>query len=285
LRAFEAAARHLSFARAADELHVTPAAISQQIRQLEDHLGLSLFRRGTGVTLTEPAQAALPLLSDAFDRLERAVERLQVSREAGPLVVSAPPFFAARWLIPRLGRFEAARPDINLRLSASTRLVDFDTEDVDLAIRFGAGIYPGLHASRLKHEAVVPVANPVLAAGLKVPADLLGVTLLHNEGMNWDPTHPDWPVWLDAAGVAVGGALKLRPFEDANLVIQAALSGLGVALAWETLVAEDLAAGRLIALFPSRPLTNSFHVVCPPKHLERPKVAAFCAWLRDEAAR
>lgn len=288
LRAFEAAARHLSFARAAEELHVTPAAISQQVKILEDHLGLALFRRGTGVTLTEPAAAGLPLVSDAFDRLERAVDRLRAGRDTRPLVVSTPPSFAARWLIPRLERFQARHPDIELRLSASTRLVDFDTEDVDLAIRYGAGLYSGLHVERLKAEAVVAVAHPRLAETLRQPADLLGAMLLHNEGMNWDPTYPDWPRWLAEAGVAetegaAGPPLRLRPFGDANLVIQAAMAGLGAALVWHTLVAEDLESGRLVALFPAQPLTNAYHLVCPRKHLDSPKVAAFRDWVREEA--
>ena len=283
LRAFESAARHLSFARAADELHVTPAAISQQIKLLEDHLGQALFRRAGGVSLTEPAAAALPLLTDAFDRLERAVERLRVGRDGGPLVVSAPPSFAARWLIPRLERFQIQYPEIDLHLAASVRLVDFDTEDVDMAIRYGNGLYGGLHVERLKAEAVVAVAHPRLAADLTAPADLLKATLLHNEGMNWDTTYPDWPGWLKNAGVTADGPLKLRAFGDANLLIQAATSGLGAALVWQTLVAEELEQGRLVALFPAQPLTNAYHLVCPPNRLNSPKVTAFRAWVMSEA--
>lgn len=283
LRAFEAAARHLSFARAAEELHVTPAAISQQIKILEDHLGLALFRRGTKVTLTKPAAAALPLVSDAFDRLERATDRLRVGSDGGPLVLTAPPSFAARWLIPRLERFQARHPDIELRLAASTRLVDFDTEDVDLAIRYGAGHYPGLHVERLKTEAMVAVAHPRLAETVRQPEDLLTATLLHNDGMNWDPTYPDWPRWLAEAGIVAEAPLRLRPFGDANLVIQAAVAGLGAALVWHTLVTEELETGRLVALFPTRPLTNAYHLVCPRKHLDSPKVAAFRDWVREEA--
>jgi LysR family glycine cleavage system transcriptional activator len=283
LRAFESAARHLSFARAAEELHVTPAAISQQIKLLEEHLGLALFRRAAGVTLTEPAEAALPLLSDAFDRMERAVERLRMGREHGPLVVSAPPSFAARWLIPRLERFQALHPEIDLRLAASIKLVDFDTEDVDLAIRYGAGHYGPLHVERLKAEAVVAVAHPRLAASLRAPADLLTATLLHNEGMNWDSTYPDWSAWLKNAGVNVDQPLKLRPFGDANLLIQAAMSGLGAALVWQTLVTQEQAEGRLVALFPAQPLVNAYHLVCPPNRLDSPKVAAFRDWIMSEA--
>jgi LysR family glycine cleavage system transcriptional activator len=284
LRAFEAAARHLSFARAADELHVTPAAISQQVKILEEHLGRELFRRGVTLSLTEVAADAAPLFTDAFDRLERAVEKLRHGQDA-PLVVSAPPFFAARWLIPRLDRFHAAHPDIELRLSASTRLVNFDTEDVDVAIRYGAGRYPGLHAERLKAETVVAVAAARMAEHLKTPADLLNVTLLNNEAIRWDNTYPDWPSWLKAAGVEVPETPKQRTFGDAHLVIQATLAGLGAALVWETLIEEELADGRLKALFPSQPLSNSYHFVCPAKKLDVPKVAAFRDWVLREATR
>lgn len=285
LRAFETAARHLSFARAAEELHVTPAAISQQIKALEDHLGVTLFHRANGVTLTEPAAMALPQVSDAFDCLERAVERLRAGRDGGPLVVSTPPSFAARWLIPRLRGFQAVHPDIDLRLAATTKLVDFDTEDVDMAIRYGTGNYAGLHVERLRTETVVAVAHPRLAATLTCPADLLDADLLHNEGMNWDPTYPDWPTWLRLMGVELERPLRLRPFGDASLLIQAAVSGLGAALVWETLVADDLETGHLVALFAAQPLANAYHLVCPPRRLTSPKVAAFRDWIITQAER
>lgn len=284
LRAFEAAARHLSFARAADELHVTPAAISQQIKLLEGHLGLALFKRGPHLALTEAAAAALPLVSDSFDLMERAVDRLRQGRDHGPLVVSSSPAFAARWLIPRMARFQHRHPDIDLRLSASIRLVDFATEDVDLAIRYGSGHYPGMHVERLKAEEVVPVACPPLAERLKTAADLLSVPLLHNTAMDWDSTFPTWPAWLGNAGVAVPAGFSPRRFDDFTLVLQAVLAGLGAALVWRTLVAEEIAAGRLVPLFPAQPLTNAYHLVCPARHLDNPKVAAFRAWVLEEAA-
>lgn len=284
LRAFEAAARHLSFARAADELHVTPAAISQQIKLLEGHLGLALFKRGPQLSLTEGAATALPLVSESFDLMERAVERLRQGRDHGPLVVSSSPAFAARWLIPRMGRFQDRYPDIELRLSASIRLVDFATEDVDLAIRYGAGRYPGMHVERLKAEEVVPVACPQMAERLGGVADLLTVPLLHNTAMDWDVTFPTWPAWLTNAGVTVPPGLSPRRFDDFNLVLQAVLAGLGAALVWRTLVAEEICAGRLVPLFPAQPLVNAYHLVCPPRHLDNPKVAAFRAWVLEEAA-
>ncbi|HLO77829.1 MAG TPA: transcriptional regulator GcvA [Magnetospirillum sp.] len=284
LRAFEAAARHLSFARAAEELHVTPAAISQQVKLLEQHLGVQLFRRAAQLSLTEAAATALPLVSDSFDLLERAVERLRQGRDHGPLVVSASPAFAARWLIPRLARFQTRHPDIDLRLSASIRLVDFATEDVDVAIRYGAGHYPGLHVERVKMEEVVPVACPHLAERLVAVADLLEVPLLHNSALDWDATFPTWSGWLTDAGVVVPAELKPRRFDDFNLVLQAVLSGLGAALVWRTLVAEEINSGRLVPLFPAQPLANAYHLVCPPKHLDNPKVAAFRDWIMEEAS-
>ena len=282
LRAFEAAGRHVSFARAAEELHVTAAAISQQIKLLEETLGLDLFRRGSQLALTDAALEALPLLTDAFDRLERATERLRAGRDAGPLVVSLAPSFAARWLIPRLPRFEAAHPEIELRLSATTRLVSFEAESVDVAIRYGNGRYPGLHAERLRAEFIVAVAVPRLAEGLTVPADLMDAVLLHNQSMSWDSTFPDWPTWLREAGLTPERPLKIRQFGDAALVMEAAFAGLGVALVWRTLIEEDLAAGRLKALFPAVPVANAYHLVCPQKNLHKPGVAAFRTWIKAE---
>jgi len=286
LRAFEAAARHLSFARAAEELHVTPAAVSQQIKQLEDYLGLSLFRRGKTLALSDPAAEVVALMTDAFDRLERAVDRLRVGRDDGPLVVSAPPTFASRWLVSRLDDFEARHPDIELRLHATRRLVDFALEDVDVAVRFGSGPYDGLHADRLMPEAIVPVAAPALAEQVKTPADLVQRTLLYDDAADWDPTFPDWDTWLTSLDVAVPGGLRIRHFGDSNLVIQAASAGLGVALVWHSLVADDIQAGRLVRLFgKSLPTGHGYHLVIPPNRLDVPRIAAFRAWMLEQAVR
>lgn len=284
LQAFEAAARHLSFARAAEELHVTPAAVSQQIKLLEQQLGFSLFQRAPSLSLSARAQAALPQLHAAFDLLERAAGQLRAGPGPRPLVISTPPTFASRWLIPRLERLQKAHPEIELRLLASLAPVDFATEDVDLAVRYGAGRYPGLHAERLRAESVVAIAQPRLASGLRQPADLLATTLLHNSAMNWDPTFPDWNGWLRNAGIEPAAPLRLREFGDTNLIIEAALAGLGVALTSRMLVSEELASGRLIAVFAEQQLVNGYHFVCPPEHLERPRVATFRSWLLDELA-
>lgn len=284
LRAFEAAARQLSFARAADELHVTPAAVSQQIKQLEAYLGVSLFRRGRRLALSDAAAAVLPLLSEGFDQLERAVSRLRAGNDDGPLVVSTPPTFAARWLVSRLDDFQARHPDIELHLHASRRLVDFSTEDVDVAIRFGPGPYPGLHAERLMPEAIVPVAAPSLAGDIAAPADLLRHTLLSYDGRAWDLALPDWDTWLSSLGVS--GHLRIRRLGDSNLVIEAAASGLGVALMWYSLVADNLREGRLQRLFGgSLPTDHGYHLVVPPSRLHVPKIAAFRQWMLEQGHR
>jgi LysR family transcriptional regulator, glycine cleavage system transcriptional activator len=282
LRAFEAAARHLSFARAAEELHVTPAAISQQIKQLESYLGISLFRRGRHLALNQAAAQALPLLSEGFDQLERAVARLHTGRDDDPLVISVPPTFASRWLMARLDDFQSAYPDIELHLHASRRLVDFATEEVDLAVRFGSAPYPGLHADRLMPESIVPVAAPTLAAAIATPADLTRHTLLNDDARSWDPNFPDWDTWLSSFGVT--GKLRIRRFSDSNLVIDAATAGLGVALMWHSLVADELREGRLQRLFDSiLPSAHGYHLVVPPNRLQVPKIAAFRDWMIRQA--
>lgn len=282
LHAFEVAARHLSFARAAEELGVTPAAISQQIKQLEDILGVGLFHRGARLSLTRAAALVAGEVSDAFDRLASAVGRLAPDGPARPLVVSAPPAFAARWLVPRLTRFQDAHPGVDLHLSATLRLVDLDREGVDLAIRYGSGRYPGLLVERLRLEEVVAVAAPRLAAGLGEVSDLARATLLVNEGIGWDPSFPTWPAWLSEMGAPPTETLRLRPFGDASLVLEAALAGLGVALVWRTLVCDELAGGRLVALFPGRPLASAYHLACLPERAEFPPIRAFRDWIKAE---
>jgi len=286
VRAFEAAARHLSFARAAEELHVTPAAISQQIKQLEDYLGLTLFRRGKTLALSDAAQTALPLLSEAFDQLEKAVDRLRAGDASGPLVVSTPPTFAARWLVPRLEDFQSRYPEIELRLLATRRLVDFVLEDVDVAVRFGAGSFAGLHAEPLMQESIVPVASPAVAQTIHTPADLITSTLLHDESHEWDPAYPDWETWLISLGLTLETPLRIRHFGDMNLSIQAAMSGLGVALVWHSLVVDELHSGRLVQLFGHALATQqAYHLVTAPNRFNLPKVQAFREWLLGQTQR
>ena len=285
LRAFEAAARNLSFVGAAEELHVTPAAISQQIRLLEDYLGVALFVRGRKLALADAAVSALPLLGEAFDRMEMAVEKMRAHRPGGILVVSAPPAFAARWLIPRLDEFHSAHPEVELRLHATRRLVDFAREDVDAAIRFGSGDYPGLDAVRLMKESIVAVASPGISGLIRSAEDLLGCALIEDESHTENGVFPDWATWLASLGVT-GPRPKVRRFGDANLAIQAALSGQGVTLTWNSLVSNEIAAGRLEPLLGhSIPSDLAYHFVVPEHRRQLGNVCAFREWLIAEAER
>ncbi len=284
LRFFEAAARHRSFIRAAEELHVTPAAVSQQIKMLEEHLGVTLFKRGKTLTLNESAADALHHISDAFDQLERTMLRVSSGSISGPLVVSAPPVFASRWLIPRLADFYARYPDIEMQLFATRRVVDFSMEDVDLAIRFGSIAQPGLTVETLMTEVVIPVAAPAIAATIKVPADFARADLIGDDWHITRSTIPEWKDWLASIGV-IGQALRVRRFGDADLTIQAALNGLGITLIWRSLVLNDLKAGRLAQVQDYFiPTDHSFQLVMPRNKAMLSKVAAFRDWLFEQVA-
>jgi LysR family glycine cleavage system transcriptional activator len=290
LRAFEAAARHLSFTKAAEELHVTPAAISHQIKALEEDLGVPLFRRlNRAVLLTDAGQTCLPGLSEAFDRMAAVLERLRAQDCGGPLTVSTSPAFAAKWLVPRLERFQERCPEIDVRVSAAMRLADFAREDVDVAIRYGPGRYPGLLAELLLTNEVVPVCAPALLEGarpLRAPQDLRHHTLLHDDTPTSDGAYPNWAMWLRAAGVEGVDASRGPRFDYAGLVLDAAAAGRGVALALSTIVAADIVAGRLVKPFAvGVPTPFAYYVVCPAVTAGRPKVEAFRGWLRAEVER
>jgi LysR family transcriptional regulator, glycine cleavage system transcriptional activator len=290
LRAFEAAARHLSFTKAAEELHVTPAAISHQIKALEDHLRVKLFRRlNRAVMLTDAGQACLPGLSEAFDRIAAVLERLRVQDCGGPLTVSTSPAFAAKWLVPRLERFQERCPEIDVRVSAAMRLIDFAREDVDVAIRYGPGRYPSLLSELLLTNEVVPVCAPALLENsrpLRVPQDLRHHTLLHDDTPTSDAAYPNWAMWLRAAGVEGVEPLRGPRFDYAGLALEAAAVGRGVALALSTIAAADLVAGRLVRPFAvAVPIPFAYYVVCPEATAGRPKVEAFRQWLRAEVER
>ncbi|MFQ5785877.1 MAG: transcriptional regulator GcvA [Alphaproteobacteria bacterium] len=284
LRAFEAAARHLSFTRAAQELNVTQAAISHQVKALEDRLGVLLFRRiNRALLLTDAGQAYLPPVRDAFDRLAEATARLHAQDSRGALTVSVLPSIATKWLVPRLGRFREAQPDIDVRIAPSLHLTDFAREDVDVALRYGRGVWPGLRADRLMTEDIFPICSPKLLDGphpLRAPADLRHYTLLHDEG------HGDWRVWLLAAGIDDIDPTRGTVFTDSGMLVQAAVEGQGVALGRSALAADDLAAGRLVRPFDvSLPAEFAYYLVCPEASAGRPKIAAFRDWLMAETAR
>jgi len=282
---FSAAARLLSFSRAADELHVTHSAVSHQIKALEEWLGVRLFRRANRqVILTDAGQAYLKPVMEAFDRLGEASRQLKRRESAGPLTVSTLPSFAAKWLVPRLRTFRQEYPDIDVRITASEKLVDFARDDIDLAIRYGRGNWPDLMVDKLMRHDWFPVCSPALLTGtppLQKPEDLANHTLL----IDYDWREDAWAAWLTAAGVGQIRPNRTLAFNYSNLMIQAAIDGLGVALSPGTLVSDDLAAGRLIRPFKTILSTDyGYYLVAPAGAFERPKLAAFRDWIRREAA-
>jgi LysR family transcriptional regulator, glycine cleavage system transcriptional activator len=282
LRAFEAAARHLSFTTAASELNVTQAAISHQIKALEERLGLKLFRRvGRNLLLSDAAQAYLPEIAAAFDRIAGATRRLHQYDAAGVLSATVLPSFAAKWLLPRLGRFRAAHPEIDLRISSSVETVDLMREDFDIALRAGSGDYPGMRADAILSESFFPVCSPALLAGplpLRAADDLRHHTLLHDEPRDL------WQLWFKMVGIADIDATRGPGFSDSGMLIWAAIEGQGVAIAKGTLAADDLRAGRLVRPFgQSMPADFSYWLVCPEASADRPKIVAFREWLLAEA--
>lgn len=289
LRVFEAAARHLSFTKAAEELHVTPGAVSQQIKALEDFLQAPVFRRQKrALLLTDEAQASLPVLREGFDKLLEAGSILARKADARRLTVSVAPSFASKWLVPRLDRFQEAHPDIDVWVSADMNVVDFAIDDVDLAIRYGAGRYAGLVTEHLMAEKIVPVCSPQLLTGdqpIRRPEDLVRHTLLHDASNDKDPGCPTWPMWLKAAGVDHKAGDRGLKFNQSSLVIEAAVAGKGVALAKAALALADLEAARLVIPFDlTTPTEFSYYVVHPPSKSASPAVKAFKAWLLKEAS-
>jgi LysR family transcriptional regulator, glycine cleavage system transcriptional activator len=290
LRAFESAARHLSFSKAAEELFVTPAAISQQIKQLEGFLGVVLFRRMTrAVSLTEDAKVVLPTLTEGFDKLAHAVEHLSHADETGLLTVSTPPTFAAKWLLQRLPRFSDEYPDIDVRLDASLVPREFGRDGIDVSIRLGDGEFPGLHTSRIFDEEFSPVCSPRLIDSgnpLKQPSDIKNHRLLHVDWGKLQISLPDWRMWTHAAGIANAEQEHGLHFNVESMAIEAAINGDGVALVSHHAVVDDIEAGRLVRPFElTLPADYSYWLVCPQDHLHRVKVKAFCDWMSGEVVR
>jgi LysR family glycine cleavage system transcriptional activator len=282
VRAFEAAARHGSFVKAAEELHVTAGAISQQVKALEAWLGRPLFRRlQRGVALNEAGTAYLEKVGGVLDDLAAASQ--EIAQRTQILRITALPALAERWLMPRLGRFQALHPQVEIALTADDRPVDLARDPVDLWLCYGSGEHPGCQVESLFAESIFPVCAPALldrGPALIEPRDLARHTLLHDA--HW---RDDWRRWLAAAGVTGLDPIRGPSFTLYAMVIQAALDGLGVALAHEALVADDLAAGRLVAPFALRlPAGQAYYLVSSPKAAKRPDVTAFRAWMRQEAA-
>ncbi len=280
LRAFESAARHRSFTLAASELNVTQTAISHQIRRLEDQLGIPLFvRRNRTLALTREAEAYLPSIRTAFDDLRRATARLRRPEREGMLTVSTTASLAAKWLVTRVAAFQDANPGIEVRITTSPHLVDFQREEVDMAVRYGRGSWPGLRAQWLMAEDIFPVCSPSLLHGdkpLTCPEHLAHHTLLHST-----VSREDWQLWLTAAGQPVSLATRRGlSFDQSFMTIQAAVEGLGVALGRTPFVEADIAAGRLIVPFDVvLPADAGFYIVAPEQTADAPKIAQFRDWL------
>jgi LysR family glycine cleavage system transcriptional activator len=284
LRAFEAAARHLSFKRAAEELHVTPTAVSHQIRQLEQAIGTPLFERRTRqVVLTPEGHVLLPVLTDGFDSFARVVESLSRKNRRAVVTLSATPAFAAKWLVPRLAAFRKARPDIDLTLLATLDVVDVKNGAADLALRYGRGPYPDLVAEPLTTDRFAPVAAPRLR--LRKPGDLRSATLIHSDWRRSDPRNPTWRHWLRIAGLeGIDPRAGLR-FSDETHAIQAAVAGNGVALHSLLLVQEELATGTLVIPFGPEIEGFALHLVRGPERPLTQAIEAVQAWLRAEFAK
>jgi LysR family transcriptional regulator, glycine cleavage system transcriptional activator len=283
LRAFDVAARNLNLSAAAEELNVTHAAVSRQVKQLEQRLGVKLFERlPRGLKLTAHGALLAEGTREAFDRLASAIEDVSVPAVRRKLVISTFASLAARWVMPREQSFAASVPDIDLQVQTSTRLVDFNREDVDIALRFGSGRYPGLHVVPLFAPKDIVVCSPaLLARGPKLAsiADLQHHTLLHAE------SHRSWVRWLEAAGDKSVNPRRGIICGDRNAMLQATLEGQGVGLTPEVFATNDLASGRLVKVFEQSLLAEfSIYAVCLPGRLADPLVAGAMQWLIREAA-
>ena len=278
VRAFETAARHLSFQRAADELHVTPSAISHQVRSLETFLGVELFRRDhRGVTLTAEGRVYLDKLRDAFDHIASATADVRQRKLSGRFVLGATSAFISRWILPRLGRFMSSLPDIDLKLEALVAPADFQKQDLDMAIAIGPKEWAGLRADRIMSTPLFTLCSPRIREKLKTPKDLRGQTLLHYD------QGEEWVRWLQVAGVDMDASAGPR-FNDCNVLLQAAVEGHGVALSFTGLAERELKSGQLVKPFELQLLPTAwYHVISPEASAELPKARAVRKWILQEA--
>jgi len=280
LRAFEASARQLSFTKAAEELFVTQAAISHQIKSLEEHLGLKLFmRKNRSLLLTEEGQSYYLDIKDIFNALHEATEKLLARGAKGAITVSMQPSFAIQWLVPRLNAFNQLHPEIDVRIKAVDQPDNSLTEDVDIAIYYGRGRWPDVHAEKLHTEYLVPVCSPLFLQGkkpLKTIDDLAKHTLLH------DTSRRDWKRWFKEVGVKGANVNHGAIFSHSSMVLQAAIYGQGVALVNSVLAKPDIDAGRLVCPFEHVLISkSSFYIVCRPHQIELGKIASFRRWVLD----
>jgi LysR family glycine cleavage system transcriptional activator len=283
LRAFDVSARHLSFTRAAAELHVTHGAVSRQVKELETFIGRPLFRRlPRGLEITRQGRELAFTTNRLFDELRGAIADLRRPSRPGIITVNTVPSLAARWLVPRISAFQNLHPEYEVRIGTTTALTDFRRDGVDLALRYGRGRWPAVYRERLFQPVEFPVCAPALLEGdraLRAPRDLAHFTLLH------DTTTAHWGQWLAAAGATDVDAKAGLVLEDMNVLLQAAIEGQGVALSSLPLAHADLRAGRLVKPFEIEiPVELSFYIVCEHGRESEPALAVFIAWLREQAA-
>lgn len=291
LRAFEAAARHQSFAGAAKELNVTSAAVGQLVRGLEDWVGAPLFTRAPGgkvrLVPTEAAQLALPDIRTGFDRLSLGISKLQEASAQGTLTVTVSPAFAAKWLLPRIERFHVAWPETDVRLDTNHKAVDFVAQGIDIGVRYGLGSWDGLTAEKLMEEEVYPVCSPALLrkSRLKAPQDLAGQMLIHDLSIDSSTGFATWEAWCRHAGVSGVSTERGMRINNSAAVLQAAVDGQGVALARSVMACDDVVSGRLVRLFPEQRFHSplAYYVVYRPECISKPKLVAFRDWLFAEA--
>lgn len=283
LRAFDAAARHMSFQQAAAELNVTPAALSFQIKSLEEHLGTQVFKRlNRAVELTEAGRALAPGIAEGFEAVTTAWRAARRSLDSNVLNVTAGPAFTAKWLAPRLFEFARKHPEIDLRFTASLRMMDFDRDEVDVAIRFGYGPDTGLYSKLLPREWVTPVMTPALAAQYPTPETLRSAPLLFDDSINFLNPPCDWPTWFRAAGIEFSPQHGVR-FSNADHAVDAALAGVGVVLGRRAMVIKDLHEGRLVAPYKLAIVSKArFRFLCASGAEIRPEIEAFRDWMLSE---
>jgi len=289
LQTFEVTARHLSFQQAAEELDVTPTAISHQIKVLEDYLGVSLFRRRPRpLSLTEAGQLLYPSVRDSLDKISAAIAQLQQTPESTTLTVSVTTVFAAKWLVPRLSQFQQAHPDIDLRLQTSNDVVDLQRQTVDLAIRYGRSNYLGLAVCKLMSDVFMPVCSPRLLKGkhsIKKPEDLVHHPLLHFEWIHFGSDAPNWKNWFEVAGLETLDPSYALTFNEESLAIQAAIAGQGVALCSSIHVADDVALGFLVQPLEVAIAGFNYSAVYLKNHPKEALILKFVDWLVEMSGR
>ncbi|MBT4289119.1 MAG: transcriptional regulator GcvA [Deltaproteobacteria bacterium] len=286
-KAFESAARHLSFTHAGEELFITQAAVSQQIKHLEGQLGFKLFYRMTRkLALTEDGERLAAVVTKSLSDIKDCIEDILLEETNGSITISTIPSLAMRWIIPRLGNFRKIHPNIQLKIHADERMVDFKAYNIDLAIRYGTGNYPNFHVTQMMREEIFPVCSPKLLKGdkpLKNIEDIYHHELLVDEVQRVLGDKTDWSIWLDAVGILDIDTRKGTSFSNSIMAIQAATEGQGLAICRTSLVADDLKAGRLVKPFETKVKSkNAYYFVCLKEKADKPRIKAVIDWLMTE---